>query len=89
MNLEFLKAEFSNKTFVAFFSDFYEQIDAQFYDENNEKVEKMSKAIASAWIKNNISIIEFEKKLPWVNSYLRKIKTLARDLFRKHSRPSR
>ena len=46
----------------------------------------MSNAITSAWLTNNLALIEFDKKIPWLTSYMKKIKALARDLYRKHSK---
>ena len=68
-----------------FYQEFYEQIEIQFIEENNEKIQKMSNSMTLAWLNRRVSLLEFEKKLPWLSSYMTRIKLLAKDLQKKHT----
>ena len=57
MNSEFLKVEFSNKVFVTYYMEFFEKLEDQFESENNDKIEKFTYTITSAWLTNNLSLI--------------------------------
>lgn len=77
MNTDFLKKEFANKTFVTIFKEFIHQMDEQFDKENDERVTRFSITLASAWIEKSVTMIQYEKKLPWIHSYKLKIRKIA------------
>ena len=45
----------------------------------------MSNSMTLAWLNRRVSLLEFEKKLPWLSSYMTRIKLLAKDLHKKHT----
>jgi hypothetical protein len=80
MNTEFLKKEFSNKLFLVIYKEFIDQMDDQFKRENEERITRFAITLASAWIEQSITIVQYEKKLPWIQPYSSKIKTIALEL---------
>ena len=86
MNTDFLRKEFSNQLFVTIFKEFIEQMDEQFDRENEERIAKLSATLASSWVERSISLIQYEKKMPWVEVYKAKLRLVARDLLRTYER---